>query len=114
MTLVCAVLAATSLIGRLRQSRGVERQKLKWFAFGEASVLSVFSACALWMFGSGTTLSSPTGQLLGAPGVLALTVVPITTGIAILRYRLYDIDVIINRTLVMAPQGQCWQACSRP
>jgi hypothetical protein len=100
LTLTCALLAATSLIARLRRSRGMERQQLKWFAFGEAYVVSVFSGMGFWMFGFGLTLSSPIGQLAATLGVLSLAVVPITTGIAILRYRLYDIDIIINRTLV--------------
>jgi hypothetical protein len=100
VTLACALLAAISLIARLRHSRGVERQQLKWFAFGAVYVVGVEAGLWLAILSFGLTLSSPIGHVLVAAGVLALLLVPVTTGIAILRYRLYDIDIIINRTLV--------------
>jgi hypothetical protein len=102
------VLAAASLVVRFRRSRGVERMQLKWFAyigtltaFGLAlAMLAVFFGTQPPEDGGGTWL-----DIVGAVGwFLALgTIVlgiPAATGIAILRHRLYDIDVVINRTLV--------------
>jgi hypothetical protein len=83
-----AFAAAASLILRLRRSTGGERQQLKWVAY----------AAALWAFVSPAGSTVPTvGPLLFIAGMLGL---PISVGIAILRYRLYDIDILIRRTLI--------------
>jgi hypothetical protein len=89
--------AAFSVFARLRRSVGVERQQLKWFAY------------AVGIYAVGITLNV-TALAIEAPGwfewtanaifTATGTAVPISIGIAILRYRLYDIDRIINRTLV--------------
>jgi hypothetical protein len=85
---------------RFRSARGVERQQLKWFLYAAAAVpiLAPFSFGFIsWAPGLPSFLS------LFIEGVLwGLTVsgVPIAIGIAVLRYRLYEIDVIIRRTLV--------------
>jgi hypothetical protein len=91
-----AVLAsAVSLVVRFRRARRLERQQIKWFAYAGALLAAVFVA-------GPTVLWSP-----GVPGWIwfcafffAVASLPISAGIAILRYRLYDIDFIINRTLV--------------
>jgi hypothetical protein len=92
-----AQLAAASLFGRMRRARGVQRQQLKWFAY--ATVVLVGGVVL------GFTVSEATGvQWLGEIGfvlrMVGLTGLPIAIGIAVLRYRLYNIDRIINRTLV--------------
>jgi hypothetical protein len=87
---VSIVLAAGNLILRFRRSRGEERQQFKWFA-GAAGLLLVGLPLQYFAEASG-----PAGILFLA-AVLAL---PVSVGIAILRYRLYEIDVIIRRTLV--------------
>jgi hypothetical protein len=88
-----AVAAAASLVVRYRRSRGEERQQLKWFT-GAAALLVV-------LFGVSFALSSVIGDDAGwaiiATGFLAVAV---AVAIAVLRYRLYDIDVVINRALV--------------
>jgi hypothetical protein len=77
----------------VRRSRGDERQQLKWFAYAAGVMVILF---AIW-------LSSETAGLVPV-STLAFTVpligLPIAAGVAILKYRLYDIDKVINRTLV--------------
>ena len=84
-------LGLLSLLLRFHRSRGTERQQLKWAAFGMAALGVSFTANMLAdvIFG------------VRVPGVLEpmiFAAVPVTFGIAILRYRLYDIDRIISRT----------------
>ena len=96
MLLVAGFGAVVSLFFRFRRTRGEERQQIKWFV--SASVLSLVFVFA-WNF-----LLDAEGALLQASlaliSLIVAPAIPIATGIAILRYRLYDIDRIINRTLV--------------
>jgi hypothetical protein len=89
---VSMVASAVSLIVRMRRAGRVERQQIKWLAYGGAVVVgTVFVAggIAIWK------------EAIGIVGInVALLGLPVFTGIAIVRYRLYDIDVVINRTLV--------------
>jgi hypothetical protein len=88
LLVVLAAAAFGSLVLRFRRSRGEERQQLKWFTYAGALLpLAVVS----------DFLPGPVGDLLLAVLVVFL---PVATGIAILRHRLYDIDRLINRTLV--------------
>jgi hypothetical protein len=92
MLLLIALLGLACLAGlavRFRRARGVERQQLKWFLF--ASAITLVSIVA--------GQQQPVLRLLTVPLVAAI---PVATGIAILRYRLYDIDRLISRTLVYA------------
>ena len=91
--------AAAALVVRFRRSHGVERQQVKWFAFA-AGVLVAFLivvGAALRIVGEDSGDDSIVGGFVFAA---VISGVPISTGIAILRHRLYDIDVVINRTLV--------------
>jgi hypothetical protein len=87
---ISVLLAGVSLIIRFRRSKSVERQQLKWMAFA-ASLL--FVSQLSWFVSEGFA-----GVLTG----ISYLALPIAVCIAILRYRLYDIDLIINRTLVYA------------
>ena len=89
------LLALFSIVVRFRRSRGIERLQLKWVAYaGSVMVTGFFVA-----FVSGQTLLSDIGFITGVVGFVLL---PIAVGIAILRYRLFDIDRVISKTLVYA------------
>jgi hypothetical protein len=89
------LLAVVSMIVRFRRSSGVERQQLKWIVYAGAVAAGGF---ALTLF-----LSGPLANAVFALGFLAFIGVPVAAGFAILRYRLYEIDLLINRTLVYGP-----------
>jgi hypothetical protein len=101
---LCILASALSLVLRYRRSRGGEREQIKWIAFA-ASVVGVVYLIA--MVGS-FTYSGPWGApgtplwlgLLQQAALASFTAVPIAVGFAVLKYRLYDIDLLINRTLV--------------
>ena len=87
------VASAVSLVRRLRRARGDERQQLKWFAYA-AALLALAFVIGLVLDGFG--FETARAVLLG----VAVFGIPIGAGIAILKYRLYDIDLVINRTVL--------------
>jgi uncharacterized membrane protein YcgQ (UPF0703/DUF1980 family) len=87
------VACGIAVIVRFRRSRGDERQQLKWFAYAVAVMTVVF---VIWFSLALTGLVAPSSVMYDVP----LIGLPVATGIAILKHRLYDIDVLINRTLV--------------
>jgi uncharacterized membrane protein YhdT len=98
MSTVLLVAVALSVFMRLRRAVGVERQQIKWFAYAAAANISASTLAyvipgvidtPLWFERVGFVLN-----------IVFIPAIPIAIGIAILRYRLYDIDIIINRTLV--------------
>jgi hypothetical protein len=89
-------LAAASLVFRLRRSKGYERQQLKWIAFAAGVTGIAVVADVVSFFVSLEGINQIRIVLLG----VGFSAFPVAAGIAILRYRLYDIDVVINRTLV--------------
>jgi len=92
---LCLLAAAASMVIRLRRSTGIEREQLKWFASAAVLLAVVFGVVILL----GVFLGLPSGGLEDI-STLCFALLPIAVGIAILRYRLYDIDVVINRALV--------------
>jgi hypothetical protein len=91
---VLALAALASVVVRFRSARGEERQQLKWFTFVVAAELVLLPG-----------LGSVAEQVAPEVGVLvvfpaSISLIPLAIGLAVLRYRLYDIDRIINRTLV--------------
>jgi hypothetical protein len=82
--------AVASLVVRFRRARGQERQQLKWFLYGGVLFIVPFL-----MHGSGISQ-----QIQGAALALLIPALPISIAIAILKYRLYDIDLVINKSLV--------------
>jgi hypothetical protein len=98
VALVLLVAAASSVFVRLRRAIGVERQQIKWFAYAAAAtVIGLVLA-----YGIPEILVVPLWfERIGYAILLVLIpAIPISMGIAILRYKLYDIDLLINRTLV--------------
>jgi hypothetical protein len=84
--LLLLAVALTSLVLRLRRARGEERQQVKWFVYTVVSVVLVFAS---------TTLVLGEGYLFPIFGLI-----PVSVAVAVLKYRLYEIDRLINRTLV--------------
>ena len=99
VVMICLALSLVSLIVRYLRSAGLERQQLKWIAFvaGIGAANIVVNDFVLSPLGIESDFIQLLSETIGGPGTFA-----IAAGIAILRYRLYDIDRIINRTLVYA------------
>jgi hypothetical protein len=89
------VLAASSVVVRFRRSDGVERLQLKWLAF------TVSSTAVVWL-ASMLVDSGWVADVVWTLGYLGLSCIPVSIGVAVLRYRLYEIDRLISRTLVYA------------
>ena len=86
------VASAVSLIVRLRRAEGEQRQQVKWLAYGGAMVVGTI------LVGGVITIWSVNVSIMVMN--VALLGLPVFTGIAIVKHRLYDIDIVINRTLV--------------
>ena len=95
--LTLGLIALSSVLIRLRRSKGIEHQQVKWFAYA----LAMLTTSAILYFVASDTMGVVWLEwvcfVLVMVGVVGL---PVAVGIAILRYRLYNIDVLINRTLV--------------
>jgi hypothetical protein len=85
------LIAVGGVLNRFHASRGAERQQLKWFLF-----VVTIAASAL---GLSIAFSGPVADAAWAVGLVAMACVPLAIGIAILRYRLYEIDRIVSRTV---------------
>jgi hypothetical protein len=87
---------AVSLLQRLHRAQGLERSQLKWFAYAVALVGASLAVHLAALAAGLPLVESATLVIL----LVAVLGVPVAVGIAVLRYRLYDIDRLINRTLV--------------
>ena len=103
---LCLLASAVSMVLRFRRSRGEERQQIKWFTF-VASIAGlmyfiVIIGQVVIALGSDNRLSQTPFwvELLVSLATLGFAGVPIAIGLSVLKYRLYDIDVVINLTLV--------------
>ena len=104
---ICTVLGALSQLIRYRSAGSDERHQIKWFAAASALVAIAFALQSIHFAPTTVEGEPPIGRdfskVLEASLLFAIMSIPIATGIAVLRYRLYDIDIIINRTLVYVP-----------
>lgn len=92
------LLPGMALFQRLRRSHGAERQQLKWFVYASALSLVLIVAAAV-LDGLGM-LSGTYGDAVWMLTLLSFTTLPVAIAVAIFRFRLYEIDVLINRTIV--------------
>jgi hypothetical protein len=93
IVLVALLVAAASLVVRFRRARGVERQQLRWLAYAAALAAGLLLVALVAAF----VLAKD--EVVFAAQALGVALLPLATGAAILRYRLYDLDRIISRTL---------------
>jgi hypothetical protein len=87
LNLLLLAISAVSLLLRLKRSHGEERQQVKVFVYTVACVMLFFPISVLVVGNGGV-------------GVMLFPLIPVSAAVAVLKYRLYDIDVVINRTLV--------------
>jgi hypothetical protein len=102
---LCMLASALSLVLRYRRSGGEKRQQIKWIAFAASVVVVLYAIAMIASFvfpeESWTTAGSVLWlNLLTYVVLSSFTIVPIAVGFAVLKYRLYEIDIIINRALV--------------
>jgi signal transduction histidine kinase len=88
---LAVAIAVWSVVRRFRRSSGQERQQIKWIAFGML-VVGVGIVVSGWM-------PDPIGSVLGG---LSFAILPISIGVAVLRYRLYDLDLVVRKTVLYA------------
>ena len=92
VVLTSCVAAAAALLLRFRRARGEERAQLKWIAFAGALLVPSFIATGV--------LHEPAVTVAQVVTLVLVTCLPVAAGIAILKYRLYEIDRVISKTLV--------------
>jgi hypothetical protein len=103
---LCTLASALSLVLRYRRSGSEQREQIKWIAFAGSFVglMSLITVVSTLIFAPEFPDSTGTQPLwlgvLQDVELLSFAGIPVAVGIAVLRYRLYDIDLIINRTLV--------------
>jgi signal transduction histidine kinase len=89
------VLAVVSMIVRFRRSIGVERQQLKWFAFAAVVLVTNFVVTAIL-----DASDVPAGTLVEVVSGVTFLGIPVAVGIAILQYRLWDLDVVVKKAVL--------------
>jgi hypothetical protein len=87
------MIGAWSLVGRFRRARGIERQPLRWLAY------AAWLAATAMLIAMVALMADLSSNLLDAALGVCAALLPLATGAAILRYRLYDLDRIVSRTL---------------
>jgi len=91
------LVSLAALVVRFRRSRGIERQQMKWLTFAGALLVAAF---AISFVASPLGVPQVVEDVLFLIGIAALVLMPVSVAVAILRYRLYEIDRVISRTIV--------------
>ncbi|MEP7033302.1 MAG: histidine kinase [Actinomycetota bacterium] len=100
IAVVSGLLCIVALFLRFRRSEGEERQQMRWVAYSGAAVIALFllTAASGIAFGEGTVNNVVWGLMVLIIGLG----IPIAFAIAIMRYRLYDLDIVVKKTVVFA------------
>jgi signal transduction histidine kinase len=101
--LVAVLAALASLVVRFRRARGDERQQIRWFATAVVLVAFFITLSFVGEFLLRELVVFKRAAAVGA--LLSFIAIPVATGVAVLKYRLYDIDIVINRAVVVAVLG---------
>jgi hypothetical protein len=95
---VAIAVAAASFVARFRSTAGLARVQLEWFAFA-AALVAVGYVVVVLGFALSRTLATQLAGALVLVLILCFTTVPVACGVAVLRYRLYDLDRVVSRTV---------------
>ena len=95
--LSCVVLAAWSLYSRGRRGPPVERQQIKWLAYSGCLVALTLVPSTILSLSAGTAARIAEGALM-----VAILTIPVAVAVAVLKYRLYDLDIVVRKTVVAA------------
>jgi signal transduction histidine kinase len=95
--LSCAALAAWSLVARARRGQAVERQQIKWLAYSGCLIAPALVPAVSLSLTKGLPARIAAGVL-----IVALATMPVAVAVAVLRYRLYDLDIVVRKTVVAA------------
>jgi signal transduction histidine kinase len=98
------VLSAVALFLRFRRSSGEERERVKWLAYSSVMVALLFLISAIGFFTIGAAGGNVFAETVVLPAIIlvAQLIIPVATGIAILKHRLFDVDIVINRAVLFA------------
>jgi hypothetical protein len=100
---LCILISALSLALRYRRSGTEVREQIKWLAFAASFVGVTYLSVVIVSLYFESEVSSALLPLIQNVGLLSFACIPTAIGFAVLKYRLYDIDIIINRALVYGP-----------
>jgi hypothetical protein len=103
VVIAAALPAAWSQVVRYGRASSDERHQIKWFAAAALFLAVAYSLVVILYVGTGEDDNYAAGRIIQSVVLFGLISVPLATGVAILRYRLYDIDILISGTLVYVP-----------
>jgi signal transduction histidine kinase len=102
VAILSVVTSAVAMFRRFRRASGEDRQRIAWLAYGSIVVAVLFLTAAIGFFTVGAEDADPVMATVVLPSliVLALLIIPLVTGIAMLRHRLFEVELVVSRTVV--------------